>query len=1044
MSGDEGETGISYLDQQKEITAVTLRDFETSSCCYCLTCPQSKLDTYGIPFFSWRNWRTWDPDWVFAYPSNKVVVMQDRYLGCIYYFFVSFAIFYVFIFSGGYIDVGMYRLPTYNDYEMPVGHFHIEPYDYRVIPSNGFPYCEGNNQSSTQFENFTQYNCYQAPNYRVFQGRSNFFAVTLAMNRTLKVIPTLTAGSIYDRNDQGTVVKNTSYTQGVEAFQLGLRHSFDVPLFVSEDEPHVSKNQFAYYQNELDGKLLTEAPLPYQQTNKIADDDVYLSFNESFIDVVTIGDLLHAAGINLNDPCSDPQKAALGITKRACGLALLLEVQYRQQDYIYHMFNLFGYDNNGKNQDADNFEYTFNVREIEHEITETQNATSGEITRKGQSDSYVESRISFISTEQILMEDEVQLQIYVITSGRVGKLSLNMLFLSFVFFTIVVNFFGSIVEFLMLFETDVSCFGYKIGTFRFFRFAELYYRTKYDKTPNLTELNKVKHTQSELETILGAAEKLGGDAVTKLRREMTAVEWNVEELRSYTVNLCDTITYALDHIGTTGEQVEEVPAELVDKAIEDFVQYQNEKKARETQRTSRVSMMNMLEDSSDNGPIPKDIFYFIELMPDVLDVLRRPSKTVVFKPPAGLQWSDRAKIFAFKMCNGVNRTPWRFRPLRNGNGEVECKVPVPIAKIDLMNERLAQESTAEDGFAPASKFEIVGCLRALLITMKKIKDKVDPDDTGILTFRHFADMMGKRVSVDHMRNMYKGVEEVSKEVDTKIIEGVSLRLIYRKMIEYALERESSSEHKAFRFAIDKIIVEGKATANTVQEKKQTKKAKQEESFEERAASSVKILRGPIILQAEYKRVKEKLFDGAIFEYTNEEDDRTIRIQKIMQYKPYNSDRDVMEIESVNWTIMDMPTSTHLLFAKGNKRDINPPEDGWKYSLSGKDWYMEHAQPGDGIQFRHKVKYDGGDEDYEEEESEEEEEEEGVYPSIYLKHISRKKQGKKSKKTQEQLMIEDDESIVSLAASRLSEKHGYHISAHSERTWGLGKAQEDDD
>jgi len=1019
MSGDEGETGISYLNEQKEVTALNLRDYETSSCCYCLMCPQSKLDTYGIPYFSVRNWRTWDPDWVFAYPSNKVVVMQDRYLGCIYYFFVFLAIFYVFILCGGFLGVGMYRLPTYNTYEMPVGHFHIEPYGYNdTVNETSSCYCF---QPITITDNCT---CYNAPYYRVFQGRSNFFAVTLAMNRTLKRIPTVDDDT-YDPNDPGTIAQGTRYTRGVETFQLGLRHSFDVPIFGEIDEPHLSDNDFAYYQNDLEGKLLKEAPGPYEETSTIDEDKIYKSFNDdSFIDVVTIGELLDSAGIDLDDLCSDPQEAAQNKTKRACGLALLLEVQYRQQFYRSHPLS--------KTRGKENFEYTFNVREIEQQIMEV-NTTNG-VIKVGQSDSYIESRISFISPSHVLMENEVQLQIYVITSGRVGTWTLTMIFLTFVFFTIIVNFFGGVVEFLMLFETDVSCFGYKLGTFKFFRFAELYYRTKYDKTPSLMELNKVKHTQSELETILGAAEKLGGDAVTKLRREMTAVEWNVEELRSYTVNLCDTITYALDHIGSTGSSMEEVPAELVDKAIEDFVQYQNEKKARQTQRTSRVSMMNMLEESTD-GIMTEKISYFIELMPDILDVLRRPSKTVVFKPPQGLQWSDRAKIFAFKMCTNENRTPWRFRPLRNGSGEVECKVPVTNAKIEKMNEKLTQESTAEDGFAPAAKFEIDGCLAALLKTMMKMKQKIDPENTGILTFHHFAELMGKRVSVDHMKNMYKGVEEVSKEVDTKIIEGVSLRLVYRKMIEYALERESSSEHKAFRFAIDKIIVEGKATANTVQEKKQTRKAKQEESFEERAATSVKIIRGPMILQAEYKRSKEKLFDAAIFEYTNEEDDRTIRIQKIMQQE-YDEDRDMMKTTSVNWTIMDMTTSTHLLFAPGTKRSINPPQDGWKYSLSGKDWYMEHAQPGDGIQFRHKVKYDGGDEDYEDDESEEHED--SVYPSIYLKHISRKKQTKKSKKTQEQMMIEDDESIVDLAARSLEEKHGHHT-AHSERTWTLGKA-----
>ena len=45
--------------------------------------------------------------------------------------------------------------------------------------------------------------------------------------------------------------------------------------------------------------------------------------------------------------------------------------------------------------------------------------------------------------------------------------------------------------------------------------------------------------------------------------------------------------------------------------------------------------------------------------------------------------------------------------------------------------------------------------------------------------------------------------------------------------------------------------------------------KEEEYFQKHAVPSVKIVRGPLILQGEYKRIEnEKLFKGAIFEYRN--------------------------------------------------------------------------------------------------------------------------------------------------------------------------------
>eukprot|EP00492_Amphilonche_elongata_P005356 TRINITY_DN742_c0_g1_i2.p1 TRINITY_DN742_c0_g1~~TRINITY_DN742_c0_g1_i2.p1 ORF type:complete len:230 (-),score=17.94 TRINITY_DN742_c0_g1_i2:126-728(-) len=181
----------------------------------------------------------------------------------------------------------------------------------------------------------------------------------------------------------------------------------------------------------------------------------------------------------------------------------------------------------GTKTTADNHRYTFTVTEMKYNEDLKGYNTS--------SDSYVSQRISYLSANEIAVENAVELQIYVATDGRAAGISLVNFLLTCVLFSTGVKVFSGIVEFVMLYERHCDCCGKQI-TLRFFRLAELYYRTKYDKTPNLTQLAQVRDQQSELETLLGAAEELGGIAVTRLRKEMTAVEWNVEELRASAVS----------------------------------------------------------------------------------------------------------------------------------------------------------------------------------------------------------------------------------------------------------------------------------------------------------------------------------------------------------------------------------------------------------------------------------------------------------------------------------------------------------------------------
>merc|ERR1719242_142339 len=101
------------------------------------------------------------------------------------------------------------------------------------------------------------------------------------------------------------------------------------------------------------------------------------------------------------------------------------------------------------------------------------------------------------------------------------------------------------------------------------------------------------------------------------------------------------------------------------------------------------------------------------------------------------------------------------------------------------------------------------------------------------------------------------------------------------MIQYALEKNSSSKNKALHYAIQKIRVEGNATAGDSAVGQEVDK--KEDNFELMAADKLTVETGPIALMGEYLRVRsDKLFGGAVFEHRPDGDDTTvIQIMKIL-------------------------------------------------------------------------------------------------------------------------------------------------------------------
>merc|ERR1719242_235605 len=290
--------------------------------------------------------------------------------------------------------------------------------------------------------------------------------------------------------------------------------------------------------------------------------------------------------------------------------------------------------------------------------------------------------------------------------------------------------------------------------------SPLYYNAKYVITADLTELEEVKEEMSPFELILTTAKALGGGAVEKLEETVRELEWNVEKLRANTVSLCDCITFALDQVGNAGEQVQDVSPELLDKVIDDYQKHQQEKQRMTHMQT--IADFGLTDDGKGRTKYP----LFVEIIPELNDLLtKKKFRTVVFTPPPNIAWGDDAKKFAFKMLH--TKKPYRFRPLRDGSAEVECKRLVSRQDLVKLESLLPGES--QDGYMHASQFTVHSCLEALLISMNKMWEDIEVQQNSkerVLMLPMFQKLVGGRLPVKKLRKVYEELEVISAEVDS--------------------------------------------------------------------------------------------------------------------------------------------------------------------------------------------------------------------------------------------------------------------------------------
>ena len=83
--------------------------------------------------------------------------------------------------------------------------------------------------------------------------------------------------------------------------------------------------------------------------------------------------------------------------------------------------------------------------------------------------------------------------------------------------------------------------------------------------------------------------------------------------------------------------------------------------------------------------------------------------------------------------------------------------------------------------------------------MQTLWYEIDPKNTGQIKERIFKNLMGNRMAPKKIKSTYKTLVEVSKEV--KAGNGISLDLLAVNMLNYAIERNSSSREKALHYAI---------------------------------------------------------------------------------------------------------------------------------------------------------------------------------------------------------------------------------------------------
>jgi len=252
--------------------------------------------------------RNIDPDSVFAYNTPKIVRVKDRYLGLLRFVLLVMVACYILI-KVLYIDEG------YNISDVPVGTVRVslmkqvKQAEQTTVPSKEI-FCLTNTQP-WDFPAEANISCQtwdeHGVRFPLEEVNGIFLTTRVAVSEQTKK-----CGS--DENEclipwEDDEPPTTYFLAGVNNFTLGFKHSFHTPVFARGGD-----HRFAGSSNAFIGDLLDTKGNVVRTWKPTYDDTP---------DILTVGEMLNAANVDLSRPSWDPKNSEL-----YSGIVVMVLVNY--------------------------------------------------------------------------------------------------------------------------------------------------------------------------------------------------------------------------------------------------------------------------------------------------------------------------------------------------------------------------------------------------------------------------------------------------------------------------------------------------------------------------------------------------------------------------------------------------------------------------------------------------------------------------------------------------------------------------------------------
>eukprot|EP01083_Nonionella_stella_P236398 830331_1 len=253
--------------------------------------------------------RIWDE--LLAYPTVKIVKVKDRYLGGFRYLMMSiifgYIIGYVIFFNSGY---NLCIVPN-GSIELSL----LKP-NTTIYPKN-YSYCTQNPNANIS----DPLPCQVVDERDVYQpvDQSSAIYIVTRFNQIYQErnpnCSTYSACAVpwIELDNNNTNSQNKTYSAGIESFTLRFSHFFQAREFYLENRDEYYSQSCA----EMNGKLEDYAG------------DVVAHYGNNGSDIISLGTILDAAGVNLNNIQEYPPDKKEKESNRHAGIVLYFGINYK-------------------------------------------------------------------------------------------------------------------------------------------------------------------------------------------------------------------------------------------------------------------------------------------------------------------------------------------------------------------------------------------------------------------------------------------------------------------------------------------------------------------------------------------------------------------------------------------------------------------------------------------------------------------------------------------------------------------------------------------